>query len=31
MPDVGVDLGEVDPGLGAVVVEQAELHAVGDL
>ncbi len=31
VPDVGVDLGQLDPGLLAVLVEQAQLHAVGHL
>src|SRR5690606_9794076 len=30
VPDVPVDLGEVDAGLGAVVVVEAQLHPLGD-
>jgi hypothetical protein len=31
MPNQAVDLGEVDPGFGPVVVEQAQLNPVSDL
>jgi len=31
VPDVSVDLGELDPGLGAVVGDQGELDLVGNL
>ena len=31
VPDVGVDLGQLDPGLGAGLVEEAELDLLGDL
>ena len=31
VPDEAVDLGQLDAGLGAVVVDQAELDPLGDL
>ena len=31
VPDEDVDFFEVDPGLGAVAVDQAQFHPVGDL
>jgi hypothetical protein len=31
VPDEAVDLAQGDPGLGLVVGEQAQLHALGDL